>query len=89
VPAAVPINDAQYHAMLLRAREFRQLVDDLGSLTTPGVDAYVIARLLGKPVSDELPPEQRKLVDEIVELLGNPELSTLQARGLLRAFSSQ
>ena len=89
MPAAVAIDDAQYHAMLLRARELRRLVDELGSLSAPEVDASVLARLVGKPVADELPPGQRKLVDEIVELLQRPGLSSLQARGLAHAFRSK
>jgi hypothetical protein len=85
----VAIDDVQYHAMLLRARELRRLVDELGSLSAPEVDASVLARLVGKPVADELPPGQRKLVDEIVELLQRPGLSSLQARGLAHAFRSK
>jgi hypothetical protein len=92
VPAAVTIgdvqyiDDVQYHAMLLRARELRRLVDELGSFTAPAIDASVLARLLGKPLADELPLGQRELVDEIVELLERPGLSPLQARGLAHAF---
>jgi hypothetical protein len=89
VPAAVAVDDVQYHAMLLRARELRRLVDDLGSLSAPEVDASVLARLVGKPVADGLPPGQIKLVDEIVELLQRPGLSALQARGLAHAFRSK
>ena len=83
------IDDLQYHAMLLRARELRRLVDELGSLNAPSVDANVLARLLGKPVADGLPSGQSKLVDEIVGLLELPALSPLQARGVLHAFRSK
>jgi hypothetical protein len=89
VPSAVPIDDVQYHAMLLRARELRRLVDELGSLTAPAIDASVDARLQRKPLADELPPGQRKLVDEIVEILERPGLSPMQVRALAQAFRSK
>jgi hypothetical protein len=89
MPAAVAIDDVQYHEMLLRARELRRQVDELGSLNAPVVHASVLARLLKKPVADELPPGQAQLVDEVIELLERPGLSPLQARGLAHAFRSR
>jgi hypothetical protein len=86
---AVPIDDVQYHALLLRARELRRLVDGLGSLTAPEIDASVEARLQKKALADELPPGQSNLVDEIVEILERPGLSELQARGLAQAFGGR
>jgi hypothetical protein len=87
-PAAVAIDDVRYHAMLLRAHELRRLVNELGSLGAPAVDAAVLARHLGRPMT-ELPPGQSKLVDEVIELLGTPGLSSLQARGLADAYQSR
>lgn len=84
----MPLDDIQYHALLLRSRELRRLVDELGSLTGPVIEASVDARLQKKPQA-ELPSGQKKLVDEIVGILENPGLSSIQARGVAHAFRSK
>ena len=72
--------------MLLRIRELRRVVEELGSLTTPAIYGAVDAQLERKNVAFELPQGQRELVDEIVGILDRPGLSPEQARGLARAF---
>ena len=86
---AVAVDDVQYHAMLLRARELRRVVEELGSLSTPAIHAGVDARLRGSEKNVELPPGQRELVEEIVEILERPGLSPMQARALAHAFRSE
>ena len=85
---AVAVDDLEYHAMLLRARELRRVVEELGSLSATAVHAGVDARLQRKHEAGELPPGQQELVDEIVEILDRPGISPLQARGLAHAFRS-
>ncbi len=86
---AVAVDDLEYHAMLLRARELRRVVEELGSLTAPAIRAGVDARLERKDEAYPLPPGQRQLVDEVVEILDRPGLSPLQARGLAHAFRTK
>ncbi len=86
---ALAIDDLEYHTLLLRARELRRVVEELGSLNAPAIHAGVDARLQRKQEADELPPGQRDLVDEIVGILDRPGISPLQARGLAHAFRSE
>ncbi|MBA2741899.1 MAG: hypothetical protein H0U46_07800 [Actinobacteria bacterium] len=79
------VNDLEYHKMLLRIRELRRVVEELGSLTKPEIYAGIEAELQRKK-GFELPHGQRELVDEIVLILDRPGLSPEQARRLARAF---
>lgn len=80
------IDDLHFQVMLKRAREFRRRIDELGSVSGPVIDANVRARLRWNPQPPQLPPGQRQLADEILDLLKNPQLSTGQARELAQAF---
>ena len=78
------IDDVQFETLLEQVRELHQLADELTHSSTR-IHANVRARLNWDqpPV---LPPEQRKLADEVVELLEKPRLSSSQSRQLQRAF---
>ena len=86
---ALALDDIEYHKLLLRARELRRVVEELGSLTAPAIRAGVDARLERQDEAHPLPPGQRQLVDEVVEILDCPGLSALQARGLAHAFRTE
>ena len=81
----MPIDDAQFQTLLEQVRELHQLADELTNSNTR-IHANVRARLNWDPRPPTLPPEQRKIADEIVEVLGKPRLSSTQSRQLQRAF---
>ena len=80
-----PVDDPQFQSLLEQVRELHRLADELTHSSSKGIHANVRARLSWNqpPV---LPPEQTKLADEAVEMLGLPRLSPSQARQLQRAF---
>ena len=80
----VTVDEAQFQTLLDQVRELHQLADELTHSSTM-IHANVRARLSWNqpPV---LPPEQTKLADEAVEMLGLPRLSPSQARQLQRIF---
>ena len=80
----MPVPEEEFETMLARARSFRARIDELG-IAGGAIEDCVHARLHHRPYA-VLPPGPRKLAEEIVRLLKNPELSTWQARELERAF---
>ena len=81
----VPIDDVQFQSLLEQVRELHQLADELTPSSTR-IYANVRARLSWDSDPPPLPPEQRELADEVVEVLEKPQLSSWQARQLKRAF---
>lgn len=87
MPAAVPIEDVKFQAMLERSREFHERVEALG-ISSSGIRAYVHGRLHSHAQPPELPLKQRELGDKIVELLKDPRLTPWQEHQLEQAFFS-
>ena len=81
----MPIEDAQFQALLEQVRELHRLADELTRSSTR-IHANVRARLTWDPQPPSLPPEQRKVADVVVELLEKPSLSSSQSRQLQRTF---
>jgi len=81
----VSIDDVQFQSLLEQVRELHQLADKLTHSNTR-IHANVRARLNWDPQPPALPPEQRKLADEVVEVLEKTRLSSSQSRQLQRAF---
>ncbi len=81
----VPVDDTQFESLLEQVRELHQLADELTRSSSTRIHANVRARLSwNQPPT--LPPEQTRLADEVVEVLGLARLSPSQARQLQRAF---
>jgi len=81
----VAIDDMAFETMLVRTRRFRQRVHGLG-VSRALIDGNVDARLRRTPDAAELPAGSATLVEEIVRLLDNPELSSQQAHKLERTY---
>jgi hypothetical protein len=81
----VPIDDAQFQTLLEQVRELHQRTDEIAQSSTR-IHAHVRARLSWDPEPPTLPSDQSELADEIVELLGQTQLSSSQFRQLQRAF---
>jgi hypothetical protein len=80
----VPVDGKEFQTLLEQVRELHQLADELTH--SPRIHTNVRARLYCYPHPPSLPQEQRKLADEIVELITNRRLSSRQAGQLERAF---
>ena len=83
--SVVPIDDVQFQSLLEQVRDLHRLADELTPSSTR-IHANVRARLSWDPDPPPLPPEERELADEVVEVLAKPRLSSWQARQLQRAF---
>jgi hypothetical protein len=81
----VPIEDTKFQTLLQQVRELHRLADEVTRESTR-IHANVRARMSWDRNPPSLPPEQRKLADEVVETLSNPRLSSSQSRTLQRAF---
>ena len=78
------VDDVQFQSLLEQVRELHELADEL-TRSPARIHENVRARLSwNEPPT--LPPEQTKLADEAVEMLGLPRLSPSQARQLQQAF---
>jgi hypothetical protein len=80
----VTVDDAQFESLLEQVRELHRLADELTPSSTRLHD-NVRARLSWRD-APALPPEQRQLADEAVEVLAEPRLSSRQAQLLQQAF---
>jgi hypothetical protein len=80
----VAVDDPEFQSLLQQVRQLQQLTDEL-TRSSVRIHANVRARLSWEN-PPELPPEQRELADEIVEVLAQPRLSSSQQRLLYRAF---
>jgi hypothetical protein len=81
----VPIADDEFQSLLGQVRDLHRLADEVTREKTR-IDENVRARLSWDPDPPVLPPEQRKLADEVVEVLAQPRLSSSQSRQLQQAF---
>ena len=82
---AVGIDDSQFQSLLEQVRELHRLADE-ATRERARIDANVRARLSWGRDVPPLPPEQRKVADEAVEVLSQSRLSSSQSRQLHRAF---
>ena len=85
VRRVVPIDDAEFEALLEQVRDLHRLADEL-THTSALIQANVRARLNWSHEAPPLPPDQSKIADDVVEVLEKPRLSSSQARALQRAF---
>ena len=81
----VPIADKEFQSLLEQVRDLHRLADEVTRESTR-IHANVRARLNWDRNPPVLPSEQRKLADEVVEVLAKPRLSSSQSRQLQRVF---
>ncbi len=81
----MPIVDEEFQSLLEQVRDLHRLADEVTREKTR-IDENVRARLSWDRNPPVLPAEQRKLADEVVEVLAKPRLSWSQSRQLQRAF---
>ena len=79
------IEEEQFQSLLEQVRELHRLADEVTREST-WIHANVRARMSWDRNPPSLPPEQRRLADEVVEVLSQPRLSSSQSRQLHRAF---
>lgn len=80
----MPIEDGEFQSLLQQVRELHQRAD---KITRSQIHTNVRARLNWDTRNPPaLPDEQRKLADDVVEILAMPRLSSSQSQQLHRAF---
>jgi hypothetical protein len=80
----VAIDDEVFQTLLEQVRDLHRRTDEVTSSKTR-VHNNIRARLSwSDPPS--LPPDQREVADEVVEVLATPRLSTMQSKKLWRAY---
>jgi hypothetical protein len=80
----VAIDDEVFQTLLEQVRELHRRTDEI-SRSNARVHDHIRARLSwNDPPS--IPPQQRALADEVVDLLGKPRLSTAQSKRLWREY---
>lgn len=79
------IDDEEFQTLLEQVRELHRRTDEITRSSTR-LHENVRARLNWNPDPPTLPPAQRELADEVVEVLEKPRLSSSQSRRLQRAF---
>ena len=78
------VDDEAFQTLLDQVRELHRRTDELTRSKTR-VHDNIRARLSwNEPPS--LPSDQRQLADEVVDVLDNPRLSTVQSRQLWRTY---
>lgn len=82
----MPVPYNEFETMQARVRSYRKRLAELGSVSGPVIEGNVRDRLRWRPATDELPPAQGELADEIVEALKDTRLSRHQAAQLERTF---
>ena len=81
----MPIADEEFQSLLDQVRDLHRLADEVTREKTR-IDENVRARLSWDRNAPVLPPEQRALADEVVEVLAKTRLSSTQSQTLQRAF---
>jgi hypothetical protein len=81
----VPVDDEQFQSLLEQVRDLHRLADEV-TRESSRLRANVQARLSWERDPPTLPPTQREIADEVVEILSKPRLSSSQVRQLQRAF---
>ena len=78
------IDDEVFQTLLEQVRELHRRTDEIAR-SNALVHDHIRARLSwSDPPS--VPPQQRELADEVVDLLGKPMLSTAQSKRLWREY---
>jgi len=80
----VPLDDEKFESLLDQVRDLHRVADEL--TRSPRLDEHIRARLAWSREVPSVPPEQRRLADEVVDILSSPRLSAVQARRLHRTF---
>jgi hypothetical protein len=80
----VPVDDETFQSLLEQVRDLHRIADEL--TRSPRLHDHVRARLTWSRDVPPVPPEQRRLADEVVDVLGSRRLSATQSRKLHRAF---
>ena len=78
------VDDEAFQTLLDQVRELHRRTDELTRSKTR-VHDNIRARL-GWNEPPSLPSDQRQLADEVVDVLDNPRLSTVQSRRLWRTY---
>jgi hypothetical protein len=81
----VPIDDEQFQSLLEQVRDLHRRTDAL-MRESSRTHEHIRARLRWDRNPPSLPPNSRKLADEVVDALTKPRLSSGQSRQLYRAF---
>jgi hypothetical protein len=82
----VPIDEGQFESLLDQVRDLHRRTDEI-TREKVRFDAHVRARLSWDDRNaPPLPPGQRDLADEVVDVLSKPRLSSSQSRQLYRIF---
>lgn len=82
----MPIDEGQFESLLDQVRDLHRRTDEI-TREKGRFDAYVRARLSWDDRNaPPLPPGQRELADEVVDVLSKPRLSSSQSRRLYRIF---
>lgn len=81
----MPIADEEFQSLLDQVRDLHRLADEV-TRERARIHANVRARLSWDRNAPVLPPEQRALADEVVEVLAKTRLSSTQSQTLQRAF---
>jgi hypothetical protein len=80
----VPVDDETFQSLLEQVRDLHRIADEL--TRSPRLHDHVRARLTWSREVPSVPPEQRRVADDVVDVLGSPRLSAAQSRQLHRAF---
>ena len=82
----MPIDEGQFESLLDQVRDLHRRTDEI-TREKVRFDAHVRARLSWDDRNaPPLPPGQRDLADEVVDVLSKPRLSSSQSRQLYRIF---
>jgi hypothetical protein len=80
----VPIDEGQFESLLEQVRELHRRTDEI-TRSKSRVHDHVRARLSWSDPPN-IPPRQRELADQVVDVLGKPRLSTAQSKRLWREY---
>jgi len=81
-PASV--DDETFQSLLEQVRDLHRVADEL--TRSPRLHDHVRARLTWSREVPSLPAEQRRVADDVVDVLASRRLSSAQSRELRRAF---
>ena len=79
------VDDDHFESLLDQVRDLHRRADEL-TRSHARLNDHIHARLSWRRDAPPLPPEQRRLADEVIELLQTPKLSSPQSRRLQQIF---
>lgn len=79
------VDDAKFQSLLEKVRELQQRADAI-TRDSSRTQENIRARLRWDRDPPSLPPDARKLADEVVDVLTKSRLSSAQSRKLYRTF---